>query len=820
MRKSLKSLLTAVLLSFSCLFAASCTGSSSIVGIKMSSEEVIDVPFGNFSYEGIKVTILYESGSNREIDLEESMISEVERLKFFQIGNQDVKVTYRTSFSTTMKINVVLNEFNDIYDLVGYTCVYDGNPHEVKLNHELPEGATIVYPKGNIFTQAGTYEVKGVITKSGYATKEVTATLKILENEYDEEAIVFEDKTVPFNGEAQTIEAENVPEGVNVTYTLYDKTKTTQLNKAYYAGEYCIVAHFTNDDPNYKKIEDREAYLTISKIDYDLSDIKFLNVIKFYDGQTYVPSILNKESLPQGLFVHYEIYDEEGAPVVDNSKAGVYTMKAVFTGGDNNHNTIDPMEATLTVAKKIIYIADTLDFVGLNATFTGGTISVTDPSGLPEGVNYTLDQNGFIYVGEYPVNATFATVDPNETTDVTELTVYVLIEPAISTVRVFERNGDDEEHTPIYHNFTLKDIDIDVANNTWSVNVDLDKLCLSDDFINLDCSIVPDQLTLTHTYKDPTTGEEIRVPVEPKDLGSGETYEYNLSFILDSESYDVDKLNESLSLASASGPFKYGHVGTKSGEDEYEGVFNASNIKITNESATIVNVEPGVEAESIKFYLGEDEVPVKELTTGTNVYRYEITFKKQDSAIFIDESGEFTYEEVKTKGTGSEYTEEFGPKNLLILDDVTSIVDTQPNAQYQSIDLYVDNQNGNSVTLSSMEIGHNYFYRLYFTGVGETSTDPGIIWKYEEGTFAYDRVKDSTTHEPITASNIKFGSGNEPYIDNIDSGITANTIEFYTGLNKIPYTDLVVGQTYTYVVSFRSSNTTLYAQETGSITIA
>ena len=818
MRKSLKSLLTAVLLSFSCLFAASCTGSSSIVGIKMSSEEVVDVPFGNFSYDGIKVTILYESGNNREIDLEEDMISEVERLKFFKMGEQDVKVTYRTSFSTTMKINVVLNEFNDIYQLVGYTCVYDGNPHEVKLNHELPEGAKIEYPKGNIFTQAGTYEVKGVITKSGYATKELTATLKILENEYDEDGIVFEDKTVPFNGEAQTIEAENVPEGVSVSYTLYDKTKTTQLNKAYYAGEYCIVARFTNADPNYKKIEDREAYLTISKIDYDLSNIQFLNVFKFYDGQTYVPSILNKESLPQGLFVHYEIYDEDGAPVVDDSKSGKYTMKAVFTGGDINHNPIEPMVATLTVAKKIIYIADTLDFVGLNATFTGGTISVTDPSGLPEGVNYTLDQNGFIYVGEYPVKATFATVDPNETTDVTELTVYALIEQAGSGVRVFD--GLDSEDKPIYHNFTLKDINIDVAHNTWSLNVDTNRLKLNDDFVDLDASVVPGTtLSLFHIVIDPTTGKETRVPVEPKDLGSGDTYEYTLNFTLTSNSYDVAKLNESLALANATGMFKYGHVATKSGEDVYDGDFNSSNIKINDTVASIVDVEPGVEVESIKFYSGDVEIPVNELVVREAPYKYEVKFKQQESRIFIDETGNFYYKYAMTKGSGTDYNTPFGTKNLLILDGVASIVDTQPNAQYQSIILF-EKPNGNIVALDNIEVGKTYDYRLHFTGVTETTTDPGIIWRYEVGTFEYQRVIDTTTEQPITASNIVFGAGNVPSIVNIAPSITVNTIEFYRGINVVPYADLEVGETYTYVVSFRSSNTTVYAQETGDITIS
>lgn len=75
--------------------------------------------------------------------------------------------------------------------------------------------------------------------------------------------------------------------------------------------------------------------------------------MKFYDGNSYVPSILNKDAVPHGLTVNYEVYNDKGTRVYDNSAAGVYTMKAIFTGGDINHNEIKPMEATLTVAKRL-----------------------------------------------------------------------------------------------------------------------------------------------------------------------------------------------------------------------------------------------------------------------------------------------------------------------------------------------------------------------------------------------------------------------------------------------------------------------------------
>lgn len=820
MRKRFRTFLAAILLSFSSLFATSCTGGSSIAGIRMASEEVIDVPFGNFSYDGIKVTVLFENGGNTEIDLTEDMISDVEQLKFFKMGEQDINVVFRDTFKTTMKVNVVMNEFNDIYELVGYTCVYDGNPHEVKLNHELPEGASIVYPKGNVFTNQGTYEVVGVITKSGYATKTLTTTLKILMNEHDEENIVFEDKTVPFNGEAQTIVAENVPEGVSVTYTLYDETKTTQLNKAYYAGKYCVVAHFTNEDPNYKQIEDKEAFLTITKIDYDLSEIKFLNVIKFYDGQSYQPSILNKELLPQGLTVHYEVYNSEGKLVNDNSPSGVYTMRAVFKGGDNNHNPIEPMEATLTVAKKIIYIKDTLEFTGVDVAFTGEAVSVADPTGLPNGVNFVIDQNDFTYVGEYPVVATFTAVDPNETVDIESMTVYALIKPSYTKVRVFD--GLTNEDEPLYHDFTFADIKINVEENTATINTE--KLRLGEGFENIECGIVIDKenepLSFFQIVTDSTTSQELYIKVEPKDFVVGETYKFSVGFRLTNDDADIEaKLNESLSVVPCSGMFKYGKVNTKSDEYKYDSDFTASNISIQDNEACIVNVQTGVTAKSIKFYdpLTGLEIPDDELVVKNDPYQYKVSFNEQESFLFVDETGYFTYKNVKVKNSGGQYVDPFSTHNLLILDGVASTLDAEDGADIESLVL-VDQADSSVVKVSDIEVGHTYDYKAFFTGISEIGSTPGTVWHQENGSFTFDRVKDLSTLQPITYKNISI-EADEANIINIDPSIKVNYIKFYTGATEVAVSDLVAGQSYNYAVSFVSGDSTVYMLETGSLRV-
>ena len=78
----------------SLFFVAGCSQSLAIEGIHIENKEVIDVPYGNFSYEGINVVVDFKNGTNKAIPLEEEMISPVERTKFFKMGNQEVEVVF------------------------------------------------------------------------------------------------------------------------------------------------------------------------------------------------------------------------------------------------------------------------------------------------------------------------------------------------------------------------------------------------------------------------------------------------------------------------------------------------------------------------------------------------------------------------------------------------------------------------------------------------------------------------------------------------------------------------------------------------------
>ena len=425
-------------LGFSAL-GVSCSGASDIVGIHMSDPDTIEVGYGNFSYEGINVSVDFRDGSNKEIPLVEDMVPVVERLKFFKVGEHEVKVVYRNRYETNMPIHVSFNEFKDSYALVGYECVYDGNPHAVTLNQELPEGAYITYPYGNVFTNAGTYEVVGVISKNGYESMTLSTTLTIHQAERDSSGIVFEDATIVYDGEMHSIAATNVPEGVDVAYDMYEYDRDIRLSKVVSAGKYRVVARFTDTSPNYRKIPDRTAILTIEKAYYDVSEITFEDVTREFDGHDYEAKVTNASKLPSGLQVEYTYYDENGTKVNSNAKAGIYTMVASFTGADaTNYYPIEPLKATLTVAKKVIKISDKVTFESTSVNFDENPHPLAITGTLPTGVSVTYENNDNVYAGEYEVKAIFSTENENETVDVPVMSAYLIINRVRRSVLVLD----------------------------------------------------------------------------------------------------------------------------------------------------------------------------------------------------------------------------------------------------------------------------------------------------------------------------------------------------------------------------------------------
>ena len=506
-------------------FFSGCAGQSAIAGIHMSSPDVISVPYGNFNYEGINVTVDYQNGGTTEIPLTADMIPEVEKLKFYKMGDQEVQVAFRNRYYTTMKINVKLNQFKDVYALNGYSCVYDGLPHSVTLNYDLPEGAKITYPRGNVFVNAGIYEVEGILSKTGYQSKTLKTVLTILAAARDTSKIVFEDATYTYDGQIHEIKATGVPEGVEAVYEIFDIATGTRMTKAINAGQYRFVCHFNDTNANFAPIADLKAKLTIQKADYDVSDVYLENAEKAYDGLEYEPKLVNKEALPSGVKVAYKFFNKDGEVVLSNKNAGEYTIEASFTGGDSvNYNPIAPMTAKLKVTPRIVKISDKVSFDSISDDFNGSAYNLKISGELPSNVNCVYMNNGHIYAGDYKVMAIFTCPDPNERPDVQTMIAYLTINKVRQKVMVYNEATGEYDKEFSGENIVWQD-GVITATGYDTEALQLDVL----EFYRLDDS-----------------------RIEPSKFVDGQTYRYGASF-----SYKNVNVDRSVILSECTGMYTY-----------------------------------------------------------------------------------------------------------------------------------------------------------------------------------------------------------------------------------------------------------------------
>ena len=429
--RRLEIILLILIVACAAIVLASCSKISAVESIEMKDATQIDVPMGEFSYDGKAIVVYFANGTKEEVALTEDMIPERERLKFFKYGEQEVKVVYDSRYTTTMKINVVRKTFEDIYELEGYSCVYDGRVHMVHLNKELPEGATADFIYGNAFTNVGEYDVVCVLSKEGLESKTLRTKLIIEPARHSEEEIKFEDATVTYNGTAMGIVAQNVPEGVEVSYAIYNDESSIKINSAIKAGRYRFVAHFTDANENYEPIADRVAYLTIQKAELDMSGVSLTDRNKTYDGQSYTPTFDLGSVVPEGLLVTFKCKDKDGAVVQSCVDAGTYTIVASFdfkkAEDENNYLPIEDMTATLTVNKRVIEIEDIITFDSETISFDRAVHSLAIQGTLPDSVEVSYENNNQIYAGEYEIFANFSAKNANETVDVEQMSAYLII---------------------------------------------------------------------------------------------------------------------------------------------------------------------------------------------------------------------------------------------------------------------------------------------------------------------------------------------------------------------------------------------------------
>ncbi len=520
MKNKIIRILIFLLALFSTAIICGCANFVVIDGIRMKDSETIDIAIGDFSYEGKKIIVEYSGGNSREVDITEDMIPVADRLKFYKVGLHEIRVIYNERYATSFNVNVQRRVFDDVFKLDGYTVTYDGNPHRVNLNRELPEGATAEFEYGNTFTNVGTYEISCVISKEGYVSKKLTTTLVIEKANYDESLIKMEDGVAVYDGEAKAIEVSGVPEGVSVTYDVY--SGDIKVSRAINAGDYRVVAHFSSTNSNYNEISDRSATLHIEKADYDMSAVSFSDQTKNYDGFEYEPSLEKGSVLPQGVTVSYAVY-KDGEKVTSNANAGEYEIVASFKGNETNYNLISDKRAKLTVCNRVIKISDTLSLDDITVNYDGQVHSLSLSGNLPQGVSVSFENNDHIYAGEYEVVAHFSATGQNDTVDLEEIRAFLIINQIRGYVQI---DG---------HDITEEDMYYDKESQTMRL-------------IGLDEEVYG--IRSFKFYSNDDNGEQS--VIDWGNLKVGKTYSYSISFYFKDEN-----LNNSIRLSDATGNYTH-----------------------------------------------------------------------------------------------------------------------------------------------------------------------------------------------------------------------------------------------------------------------
>lgn len=426
---------------------AGCTFSDSIKSISFSAgEQAVSVEIGKFNFEDYSITLAYKNGKTKDIPLEEDMISEYDKLKFYQVGLHTLTISYRNC-KCEMKIDVKRNGLENLV-FEDKKVTYDGKEHSLEVEGNIPADLKIRYPSGNSFINAGTYVVTAVCYGDNYETKTLVATLEIEKAKYDMSGVKFENATFEYDGSPKSVKIEGtLPDDVTVEYKIDGEKGNSKIN----AGKYDVVAIFSSKNANYAKITEKTAQLCINKKKFRNFDIAFEDKNVVYDGSEFsIEADLG--SVPNGIkntfYSIMKIKDAKGnlieQPNLENSKnsavyAGTYVVYLNFEVADLvNFEEVQPKSATLHIARAVYNLGGVFMY-GNSVTYDGTEKSISLSGEIP-GSAYSLpyhgievsystrkikDKNGnsdiqdlgnvnsAVNVGTYEVSAHFSSSDEN-----------------------------------------------------------------------------------------------------------------------------------------------------------------------------------------------------------------------------------------------------------------------------------------------------------------------------------------------------------------------------------------------------------------------
>ena len=247
------------------------------------------------------------------------------------------------------------------------------------LFRSLPADASVKYEYSEAL-DVGTYNAKAIVSKKGYETLTLTATLTITEGNL--KGITFDDELFVYDGSLKKIEVKGLPEGADVKY---------ESNQATEIGAYQATA-----------IINKKGYKTLvltanfNIVEAEFINLKFEDATYLYDGTL---KTIEVSGLPEGAIVEYESNQS-----ID---AGVYNAIAVIK--KEGHTSLT-LKATLTITP---------------ANFTGvifkdkeyvydGNEKILEVENLPSDAKVTYISNKATIPGTYQAQATITKPNYND----------------------------------------------------------------------------------------------------------------------------------------------------------------------------------------------------------------------------------------------------------------------------------------------------------------------------------------------------------------------------------------------------------------------
>lgn len=225
---------------------------------------------------------------------------------------------------------------------------YDGNTHILNEVSGVPEGTSISYENRKAYTDVGSYQASVTLSKEGYKTKTLNATLTITPIDFS--GFVYESKSVKYDGVDHFNDIQLVgvqPEGTSVKQTVKDSNGTVVLS-AINVGVYSYLIEITNK--NYNKLT-LNATLTIKANKNDMP------VFVSSNGTLYFANGLDNKYL-------YSYADNAETPLkrIDYSSPKEFNKyssdNAIFIAGSPFLNSVKEVS---NGTSKIIYTDSNID---------------------------------------------------------------------------------------------------------------------------------------------------------------------------------------------------------------------------------------------------------------------------------------------------------------------------------------------------------------------------------------------------------------------------------------------------------------------------